>query len=113
MSPRATKAVKSEKRDPVVVLPWLKRPMQRFVLANWVAITIGRRIFAWRELDEVELAHELTHVKQWQRYGIGFIVRYFLASRAAAAAGGNRYFDNIYEKEAVDAADKIRKHEDR
>jgi len=87
--------------------------MQRFVLQNWVAITIGRRIFAWRKLDELELAHELTHVKQWQQYGLSFIVRYFMASRAAAAGGGDRYRDNVYEKEATEAAEKVRKHEDR
>jgi hypothetical protein len=87
--------------------------MQRFVLPNWTAITIGRRIFSWRALDEVELAHELTHVKQWQQFGVTFIVRYLMASRAAKAAGGDRYWDNVFEKEATAAADKVRKSEDR
>jgi hypothetical protein len=87
--------------------------MQRFVLPNWTAITIGRRIFAWRKLDELELAHELTHVKQWQQYGLAFIVRYYMASRAAKADGGDRYCDNVYEKEAAEAAEKVRKTEDR
>jgi len=117
VSPRASnnaKAAKSPKANhTVVVLPWLKGPMQRFVLKNWTAITIGSRIFAWRTLDEVELAHELTHVKQWQQYGITFIVRYLMASRAAKAAGGDRYWDNVYEREASEAAAKIRKSEDR
>ena len=117
MSTRATKGAKAaqppEANHSVVVLPWLKRPMQRFVLKNWTAITIGSRIFAWRQLDEIELAHELTHVKQWQRYGITFIVRYLMASRAAKAAGGDRYWDNVYEREASEAAAKIRKSEDR
>lgn len=114
MSPKATKAVKPPKSDhTVVVMPWLKGPMQRFVLPNWVAITIGRRIFAWRKLDELELAHEMTHVKQWQQYGLSFIVRYWMASRAAKAAGGDRYRDNVYEREATEAAEKIRKTEGR
>src|SRR5687767_8322577 len=43
----------------IVVVPWLKGFMQKFVLPDWTAITIGKRIFAWRDLDEVELAHEL------------------------------------------------------
>ena len=83
--------------------------MQRFVLANWTAITIGRRIFAWRKLDAVELAHELKHVEQWQRYGPVFIAMYLMASRSAVRAGGNRYFDNRFEKEAVSAAEAERK----
>jgi len=95
----------------VVVLPWLKRPMQRFVLPNWVAITIGKRIFCWRDLDEVELAHELTHVKQWKHYGLSFIVRYLMESRRATRGGGDRYFDNKFEKEAAEAGEKARKRE--
>jgi len=114
VSPKATKAAKPPKADhTAVVVPWLKGPMQRFVLPNWTAITIGRRIFSWRKLDEIELAHEMAHVKQWSEYGLSFIVRYFLASRAAKAAGGDRYWDNIYEKEATEAAEKVRKTEDR
>ena len=90
------------------VLPWLKRPMQRFVLPNWTAITIGSRIFAWRELTPVELAHELKHVEQWRRYGPRFIAMYLLASWRAARSGGDRYWDNRFEKEAFAAAEKER-----
>lgn len=93
----------------LIVLPWLKGFMQRFVLPNWTAITIGNRIFAWRDLDGVELAHELKHVEQWRRYGPAFIAMYFLASRSAAKAGGNRYADNKFEKEAMAAAEYERK----
>ena len=85
--------------------------MQKFVLPNWTAITIGSRIFSWRALDEVELAHELTHVKQWKRYGLGFIPRYYMASRAASKSGGDRYADNVFEKEAAEAGEKARKRE--
>lgn len=95
----------------VHVLPWLKGPMQRFVLKNWTAITIGSRIFAWRPLDTVELAHELTHVKQWKHYGLSFIVRYFMESRRAASGGGDRYLDNKFEKEAAEAGEKALKRE--
>ena len=106
MSPRAAK---TDYR--IVVLPWLKGPMQRFVMPDWVAITIGRRIFAWRELDKVELAHELAHVKQWQRYGLTFIARYFMESRRASRSGGDRYRDNRFEKEAAEAGEAARKRE--
>jgi hypothetical protein len=97
----------------VIVWPWLKAPMQRFVLPNWIAITIGRWIFAWRKLDEAELAHELTHVRQWARYGLTYVPRYYMASRAAARSGGDRYRDNAFEKEAADAAEAVRKRENR
>lgn len=83
--------------------------MQRFVLPNWTAITIGSRIFAWRALDEPELAHELAHVRQWRRYGLSFIVRYLAASQRAARAGGDRYHDNVFEREAAEAADAARR----
>ena len=92
----------------VIVLPWLKRPMQRFVLPNWTAIAVGSRIFAWRELSAVELAHELKHVEQWRRYGLRFIAMYLRASWVAARGGGDRYWDNRFEKEAVAAAEKER-----
>ncbi|MEO6350393.1 MAG: hypothetical protein ABIP53_07055 [Candidatus Limnocylindrales bacterium] len=95
----------------VIVLPWLKRVMQRFVLKDWTAITIGHRIFSWRGLDEVELAHELTHVRQWQKYGVSFVGRYFMASRRASKGGGNRYFDNEFEREAAVAGEAARKRE--
>jgi hypothetical protein len=42
----------------VVVLPWL-RLLGPFLIDNWLAITIGRTIFAWRALNDVELEHEL------------------------------------------------------
>ena len=83
--------------------------MQRFVLPNWTAITIGSRIFAWRELDEYELAHELKHVEQWRRHGIRFIPRYMSASSAAKKAGGDRYRDNEFEREAMETEEKLRR----
>lgn len=82
--------------------------MQRFVLPDWTAITIGPLIFAWRALDKVEQAHELKHIEQWRRHGPAFVVMYLLASRSAAKAGGHRYFDNPFEKEAMAAAETER-----
>lgn len=82
------------------VWPWVKRPAQRFLLANWEAITIGQHIISWRPLNAVDLAHELKHVEQWGQHGLGFIVRYLGAGRAAARSGGDRYRDNPFEIEA-------------
>jgi len=90
------------------VWPWLKGPAQRLILPTWLAITIGHDIFSWRVLDEFELAHELCHVKQWDANGIMYVPRYFQASRAAVAAGKDRYWGNAFEIEAIAAADALR-----
>jgi hypothetical protein len=83
-----------------IVIPVLRRPMQRFVMPDWAAITIGPLIFSWRPLDQVELAHELCHVRQWRKHGLMYIPRYFAASSAAVKAGKDRYWDNEFEVEA-------------
>jgi len=95
-------------RHRVIVLPWIRVIAQRLIMPNWLAITIGPLIFAWRALDSVELAHELAHVVQWRQHGPLYIPRYFRASRRAAQAGGNRYWDNEFEVEARAAEDKVR-----
>ncbi len=92
----------------LVVLPWLRRPGRRLLLPDWLAITIGRWIFAWRPLDAVELAHELAHVRQWRANGLRFIPRYLGESRRAARSGGDRYRDNHFEVEARAAEDATR-----
>lgn len=95
-------------RHRVIVLPWIRGVASRLIMPNWLAITIGPLIIAWRALDSVELAHELTHVRQWHKHGPLYIPRYFGASRAAAAGGGDRYRDNAFEVEARAAEDVVR-----
>jgi hypothetical protein len=92
----------------VLVLPFLRRPAQRLIMPSWLAITIGRTILAWRPLTEAELAHELTHVRQWAEHGLMFIPRYLAASSRAAASGGDRYRDNDFEVEARAAEERLR-----
>jgi hypothetical protein len=93
----------------LIVLPFLRAPMQKFVLPNWLAITIWRSIFAWRQLDDAELAHELAHVRQWLANGfLRYIVRYFAESQRAKATGGDRYRDNKFEVEARAAEEEVR-----
>jgi hypothetical protein len=82
------------------VWPWVKRPAQRVFFPTWLAITLGRDIFSWRQLDECELAHELCHVRQWKANGLRYVPRYLAASRAAKAAGKDSYRDNAFEAEA-------------
>lgn len=95
-------------RHRILVLPWIRRLAQRLIMPNWLAITIGPLIIAWRELDTIELAHELTHVLQWRQHGLLYIPRYFRASRRAARAGGDRYRDNEFEVAARAAEDQVR-----
>jgi hypothetical protein len=81
------------------VVPWLRRP-GRLLLPNWLAITIGRDILAWRDLSPAELRHELAHVGQWRRFGAGFAIRYLAASASSLLGGGGWYRGNRYEVEA-------------
>jgi hypothetical protein len=95
-----------------VVIPLLQVIGQRFIMPNWLAITIGPLIFSWRPLDKVELAHEVQHVRQWRREGLMYVPRYWAASDAAVKAGKDRYWDNKFEVEARAAADKVREQPD-
>lgn len=92
----------------VVVLPWL-RLLGRFLIDNWLAITIGRTVFAWRALNDVELEHELEHVRQWRRYGVAFPAVYLAAALRARRAGKSWYRDNRFEEDARKAASSIKK----
>jgi hypothetical protein len=83
----------------VHVFPWLRR-LGKVLLPNWLAITIGRDIFAWRELQPVELRHELQHIRQWQRYGAAFALRYLAASIGSLLSGSGWYRGNRFEVEA-------------
>ncbi|MGZ3631727.1 MAG: hypothetical protein ACXWQ6_03930 [Candidatus Limnocylindrales bacterium] len=86
------------------VIPWLRGLGSRLLVTNWLATTIGCDIWAWRPLDEAELAHELCHVDQWRRYGVRFVARYARASWRAWRAGGDPYRDNVFEVAARTAA---------
>ena len=87
----------------VHVVPWLRRP-GRLLLKDWLAITIGREIFCWRDLNTTELEHELTHVRQWRAHGAAFPLVYLGASLRAAAGGQGWYRGNRFEVEARRAA---------
>ena len=87
----------------VHVLPWLRRPGS-LLLKNWLAITIGRDIFCWREMNATELNHELEHVRQWRTHGAGFPVVYLGASLRSAVSGHGWYRGNRFEVAARRAA---------
>ena len=89
----------SEISHRVHVMPRLQRIGGR-LLPDWLAITLGRDIFAWRELSPSELRHELQHVRQWGRYKVIFPVVYLSASVAAFVTGRGWYRGNRFEVEA-------------
>ena len=93
----------------LIVVPFLRGLGSRLIMPGWLAITIGRWILAWRDLDKAELAHELTHVRQWRENGLLYIPRYFAESSRAKRAGGDRYRDNKFEIEARAAEDAVKK----
>lgn len=84
------------------------RAFGRMLITNWLAITLGRHIWAWRPLTDAELAHELAHVAQWARYGVSFPLVYALASLRARRAGKAWYESNQFEVEARRAAGRDR-----
>jgi hypothetical protein len=89
----------------VHVVPRLQRVGGQ-MLPNWLAITLGRDIFAWRELSPGELAHELEHVRQWSRYKVLFPVVYLGASILALVTGRGWYRGNRFEVQARAAAER-------
>jgi len=91
--------------DPVIVhlyvRPRLRTAGSRVLVHGWLAITVGTTIVSWRRLEPAELAHELTHVRQWRRYGrAGYVVRYLASSLRAWSRGMDWYRDNTFERAA-------------
>ena len=90
----------------VHVVPALRR-LGRLVLPDWLAITLGRHIWAWRPMNEAELAHELEHVRQWAEHGWRFPLLYAIDSLRARRGGKRWYADNRYEEAARAAAKRV------
>lgn len=91
------------RRPRVHVWPWLRR-IGGLTLTEWLAITLGRHVFAWRPMNERELAHELEHVRQWDAHGWRFAVIYLAESLRQQRAGRHWYRDNRFEVAAREAA---------
>ncbi|MFN2387989.1 MAG: hypothetical protein ABR575_00060 [Actinomycetota bacterium] len=64
------------------------------------AITFGAVVLAVDELDPATMAHELVHVRQYERWGPLLIPAYLLASLWAKVRGGHHYHDNPFERAA-------------
>lgn len=77
------------------------RSLGEQVVPDWLAITLGSHIWAWRLVNRRELAHELAHVRQWRRHRIWFPLLYLAAAAEAWRAGRDWYRDNRFEREAT------------
>ena len=61
------------------------------------AITFGHVVLSVDEIDEPTLAHELVHVRQYERWGPFLVPLYLAESVTARVRGGNAYRDNRFE----------------
>lgn len=64
------------------------------------AITFGHVVLAVDDLDRQTLAHELAHVRQYERWGIFLFPAYALAAALAWCRGLHHYRDNAFEVSA-------------
>lgn len=65
------------------------------------AITLGHVIVAVTRGDlQRSLAHELVHVRQYERWGVLFFPAYAASSLWQWLRGGRAYWDNCFEIEA-------------
>jgi hypothetical protein len=70
-------------------------------VAGASAMTIGHTILGRTQLDlDGARAHELVHVRQYERWGPFFVPAYFLCAGYQWLAGRSPYFDNPFEREA-------------
>ncbi|NUQ62731.1 MAG: hypothetical protein HUU20_09590 [Pirellulales bacterium] len=67
------------------------------------AVTFGHTVLArdW-ECLESSRPHELVHVRQYERWGPGFVPVYLFWWAALWLAGKHPYFDNPFEREAFE-----------
>lgn len=64
------------------------------------AITFGHVVLCVDDMDDKTMDHELVHVRQYERWGLGFWPAYLMSSVRAKLRGGDAYRDNRFEKEA-------------
>ena len=61
------------------------------------AITFGHVVLCVDRIDDAVLAHELVHVRQYERWGPLFIPAYLAAAIWTSARGRRAYTDNPFE----------------
>jgi hypothetical protein len=67
---------------------------------RYSAITFGHVILSVGPAPDDLVAHELVHVRQYERWGPLFIPAYLAASSWARLRGRNAYSDNPFERQA-------------
>ena len=71
---------------------------------HYRAITFGHVILCVDEPDEALLAHEMAHVRQYERWGPLFVPVYLLAALLSMLRGRRPHEDNYFEVAARRAA---------
>ncbi len=64
------------------------------------AVTFGHVVLCVDALDSHTLAHELAHVRQYERWGIVLWPAYLVSSLWARLRGRSAYWDNHFESRA-------------
>lgn len=64
------------------------------------AITFGHVVLCVDQPDDDLLAHELAHVRQYERWGPLFIPAYLVAALFSLLRGGHPHRDNVFERAA-------------
>ncbi|MDQ3619350.1 MAG: hypothetical protein M3391_04385 [Actinomycetota bacterium] len=72
---------------------------------HYRAVTLGRVVLCVDAVDDALFAHELIHVRQWERWGPFFLLAYPTASLVALVTGRHPYRDNRFELAARDLAE--------
>jgi len=79
--------------------PRIARYLDRQLMPVY-AQTLGRHVFAREPLPDRTIAHEMEHVRQWQRLGPLFLPAYFASSGMALLRGRHPYSSNRFEEAA-------------
>ena len=75
------------------------------------AMTLGHLIVGRNaEVLDSTRAHERVHVRQYERWGPFFVPAYLLAGLWALARGGHPYYDNAFERCAIDETALTRRY---
>jgi hypothetical protein len=72
---------------------------------RYSAITFGHVVLSAGPASRALMAHELVHVRQYERLGPLFLPAYLLASAWAWLKGGRAYADNAFERRARSGAE--------
>lgn len=84
---------------------WPDGPPGRLArMLPFTAITFGHVVIAltWREQDRLR-AHEREHVRQYECWGVAFLIAYPLSSLWQMVRGRHYYWDNWFEVQAREA----------